>query len=46
MGSKNIEHVGICIAEHRIQFGYIAGASECPIGGAQHCIVWQGLLAQ
>ena len=33
---KNIEHVGICIAEHCMRFCYVEGAWERPITGVQH----------
>ena len=33
---QNIEHVGICMAEHHMQFCCIAGALECPIVGVQN----------
>ena len=30
---ENYQHVGKCIAEHRMQFCGVAGALECPIVG-------------
>ena len=42
---QKFQHVGKCIAAHRMRFSYIAGAFERPIAGVQHRNVWLGLKA-
>ena len=40
---QNYQHVGKCIAEHRMRFSCIAGSFEHPIVDVQHRSVWLGL---